>query len=228
MSDCGIRLFEELMRFKPPGLTANGWAVRAGVSRTIWADLRRHGNPSRRTLEKLLAAAGSSLAEFEALRVGQPLSPPVAAGLGLAEPTRAWRAARLPPIPQFPTRPAGVWGAAGSGIELLAIDRSHPIDRLDRPPALAADRHAYAVATLGQSMWPRFRAGRRLLVSPAKAVAAGDDVLVELAGGQVLIKELVRRSADTIGLRQFSPDVTFEIKASEAAAVHRIIGEAIG
>ena len=39
-----------------------------GVSRTVWADLKRHGNPSRRTMEKLLQAAGSSLAEFEALR----------------------------------------------------------------------------------------------------------------------------------------------------------------
>ena len=32
--------------------------------------MRRHGNPSRRKLEKLLSAAGSPLAEFEALRIG--------------------------------------------------------------------------------------------------------------------------------------------------------------
>ena len=215
------------MRFKPPGLTANGWAVRAGVSRTIWADLRRHGNPSRRTLEKLLGAAGSSLAEFEALRVGQPLPEPVPAGKGLAEPGRAWRAAALPPVPQFATRPAGEWGAAGSGIELQSVDRSRPIDRLDRPPALAADQGAYAVAILGQSMWPRFRAGRRLLVSPATTATAGDDVLVELAGGQVLIKELVLRSGSTIGLRQFSPDLTFAVEGAEIASIHKIIGEAI-
>jgi hypothetical protein len=67
--DCAI--YRDLMRFKPEELTANGWAVKAGVSRTVWADMRRHGNPSRRTLEKLLAAASSSLAEFEALRLGQ-------------------------------------------------------------------------------------------------------------------------------------------------------------
>ena len=51
----------------PEGLSPNAWAVKAGVSRTVWADMRRHGNPSRRTLELLLAAADSSLAEFEAL-----------------------------------------------------------------------------------------------------------------------------------------------------------------
>ena len=74
MAGDGAQLFEDLMRFLPDGMTANAWAVKAGVSRTIWADLRRHGNPSRRTLEKLLSAAGSSLAEFEALRVRQASS----------------------------------------------------------------------------------------------------------------------------------------------------------
>ena len=57
MPNNGTRLFEELMRFKPAGLTANGWAVKAGISRAFWNDLKRHGNPSRRTLEKLLSAA---------------------------------------------------------------------------------------------------------------------------------------------------------------------------
>src|SRR5690242_12764196 len=65
------QIYQDLMRFKPDGLTPNGWAMKAGVSRTVWSDMRRHGNPSRRTLEKLLTAAGSSLAEFEALRVGE-------------------------------------------------------------------------------------------------------------------------------------------------------------
>ena len=58
-------LYRDLMRLRPEDLTPNAWAVKAGVSRTVWSDMRRHGNPSRRTLEKLLAAAGSSLAEFE-------------------------------------------------------------------------------------------------------------------------------------------------------------------
>ena len=64
------QVYRDLMRFKPEGLSPNAWAVKAGVNRTVWADMRRHGNPSRKTLEKLLVAAGSSLAEFEALRIG--------------------------------------------------------------------------------------------------------------------------------------------------------------
>ena len=64
------QVYRDLMRLKPEHLTPNAWAVQAGVSRAVWADMRRHGNPSRRTLEKLLTAVSSSLAEFEALRLG--------------------------------------------------------------------------------------------------------------------------------------------------------------
>ena len=226
MTEAGDKLLEELMRFKPDRLTANGWAVKAGVSRTIWADLRRHGNPSRRTLEKLLGAAGSSLAEFEALNVGQPAIQPVGDG-GLSDGSRGWRGAPLAPIPVLDTSLAGEWGEAGSGIEIHSIDRSKVVGQVDRPMALAADAEAYSVTIAGQSMWPRFRAGRRLLVSPAATIAIGDDVLVGLAGGLALIKELVRCSASRIELRQFNPGATFEVKAAEVQAIHKVVGEAI-
>jgi hypothetical protein len=226
MADDGILLIQDLMRFLPDGLTANSWAVKAGVSRTIWADLRRHGNPSRRTLEKLLAAAGSSLAEFEALRVGQAASPGEDAA-GLAESGRAWRAAPLAPVPLFETRLGAEWGGPGSGIECHTIDRTRVAGRLDRPAALAADMEAYAVTMVGGSMWPRFRVGRRLLLSPAASVEVGDDVLVQLGGGEVLIKELVRRSASPVELRQFNPDVTFAVEVVEVEAIHKVVGEAL-
>src|SRR5262245_51384362 len=227
MSEEGARLFEELMRFRPDGMTANGWAVRAGVSRTIWSDLKRHGNPSRKTLEKLLAAAGSSLAEFEALRVGSPPSSIAAVSAGLAESGRGWRGASFRPIPFFETGQSGEWGQAGSRIALHTINRSHAIGQLDRPAALATDGDAFGVTMVGESMWPRFRDGRKLLGSPAAPVGIGDDVLVQLSGDDVLIKELVARSARRIELRQFNPDVTFAVDAAEVTAVHKIVGEAI-
>jgi len=171
-SEAGGRLIEELMRFKPDGLTANGWAVSAGVSRTIWADLRRHGNPSRRTLERLLAAVGSSLAEFEALRVGEA-PPPGPIGNALADRGLGWRGAALASIPVLATSVTGEWGERGSQIDVHSIDRAKVEGQADRPTALAGDRDAYAVTVAGQSMWPRFRAGRRLLVSPAVAVEVG-------------------------------------------------------
>jgi hypothetical protein len=234
ISDRGARLFQELMRFKPEGLTANAWAVRAGVSRTIWADLRRHGNPSRRTMEKLLAAAGSTLVEFEALRSDGATHEPGSAGVRLGEPgTAGWRQAPLTRIPVFATRAGGRWGRDGSEIESTIIDAANRVGQVDRPPSLAADRDAYAVTVVTDAMWPRFRPGRRLLVSPATPVAIGDDAIVQLAdktGGRsfnALMGELVRRTARFVELRQFNPDVRFRVASNELSAIHKVVGEAI-
>lgn len=232
----GDQLLEQLMRFKPEDMTANAWAVKAGVSRAIWADLRRHGNPSRRTLEKLLSAAGSTLAEFEALRVDkarQPESSDPSSGVTDAR-SAGWRAAPLMPVPLLETRLAGEWGEPGSGVELTELHVDSVRGHVARPASMAGDRDAYAFAILGDSMWPRFRPGRQLLVSPAAPIAIGDDVALQLrisSGSEpvvkLLVKELVRRTAAFVELRQFNPDVTFRVKASDVAALHKVVGEAI-
>jgi hypothetical protein len=230
----GTRLLQELMRFKPEGLSANAWAVRAGVSRTIWADLRRHGNPSRRTMEKLLVAAGSTLAEFEALRSDGPISarkPPV---ISFGEPgSGGWRPAPLTYIPVIGTSPGACRAEDGGQIASTIIDTAHKVGEIYRPPSLAADPNAYAMTLVHDAMWPRFRSGRRLLVSPAAPVEIGDDVIVALAeqsdGGSfvALIGEITLRSATTVELRQFNPDVRFRIAASDVSAIQKIVGEAI-
>ena len=96
-------------------------------------------------------------------------------------------------------------------------DRDRPGEvgrQVDRPASLAGDRDAYAVTMVGDSMWPRFRAGRRLLVSPAAPVAVGDDVLVRLPGGRRGGSGAVRADQGVgasnrgfVELRQFNPDV---------------------
>ena len=227
-------IYDDLMRFKPEGLTPNGWAVLAGVSRTVWADMRRHGNPSRRTLEKLLTAAGSSLAEFEALRIGaRPRSDP-SPDLTVGERgTPPWAGAQLPSLPVLATGPAGEWRGSPSRIDLTEVRTSEIVDRAARPAALAADEGAYAIAIVGQSMWPRFRPGRRVAVSPTASVALGDDVLVKLREGgatstvRALVKELVRSTSGGIELRQFNPDLTFNVPADEVAAIEKVMGELI-
>jgi hypothetical protein len=226
-------LYRDLMRMKPDALTPNAGAVRAGVSRTVWTDMRRHGNPSRRTLEKLLIAAGSSLAEFEALRVGDAPRGIDHAANALGDfAAGAWRAAPLPPVPLLASMTGGDWHGDRRSIDVIEVDFSGACGQLARPPSLASDRDAYAVTIFGDSMWPRFRSGRQLLVSPAAPIAVEDDVLVRLAGhgsarASVLIKELVGRSASEIQLRQFTPDSTFPVQESMVAAIHKIVGEAI-
>lgn len=228
-------IYDDLMRFRPEGMSPNAWATKAGVSRTVWADMRRHGNPSRRTLEKLLTAAGSSLAEFEALRIGGGTATVdlPAAMVGERTPS-AWRTPQLPPLPLVATAMAGEWGPRGSMIELSEIRLGEFVGRLPRPLSLANDASAYAMTIVGDSMWPRFRPGRHVAVSRKAPVSVGDDVLVKLAatGGvdgpiSVLVKELVRRSADELELRQFNPDLTFRLPAEQVGSIEKVIGELI-
>lgn len=224
------QIYVDLMRFKPEAMTPNAWAMKAGVSRTVWADMRRHGNPSRRTLEKLLTAAGSSLAEFEALRAGAPLPAGGAASSALHDVRPGWGAPQLPPLPLLATAIAGEWQ---DGVELVELFEGELVERLARPPSLATDAAAYAITVVGDGMWPRFRPGRRVAVSPKSPVSIGDDVLVKLrsAGGAsgtgVLIKELVRKSGSGLELRQFKPDIVFHVPIEQVAGIEKIVGELI-
>ena len=221
----GAELLEELMRFRPDGMTANAWAVRAGVSRTIWADLKRHGNPSRRTLSKLLEAAGSSLAEFEALRIGR-LPPAERATAQLAESSRGWGQASLSPLPVVWTAAVVQWDDGAQAIDLMEIERSRIVDRVSRPASLASDRDAYAITVVGESMWPRFRIGRLLAISPSSPVEVGNDVLLILAADRgALIGELHSRNARSLTLRQFNPQGRFDIQLTEIDSTHKVLGE---
>jgi hypothetical protein len=225
------------MRFKPEGLSPNAWAVRAGVSRAVWIDMRRHGNPSRRTLEKLLAVAGSSLAEFEALRLGPEPRPDPAESAGpLGDVRRSWSPASLPPLSLIASTLLGEWGSAGSRVELFEIRPREHLDRLPRPMSLAGDAEAFALPIVGESMWPRFRPGSRVAVSPRAPVAIGDDVLVRLRRSEgagrdgterVLIMRLARRTGSGLELRQFNPDLTIEIEGRDVDAILKIVGELI-
>lgn len=231
MSDSrGDLLVEQLMRFRPDGLSANGWAVLAGVGRTVWADMRRHGNPSRRTLEKLLRVAGSSLAEFEALRSEPEVAEPSAAVPDLADLRRGWRGAGPSPLPLFAASPGGDYRGF-PGVRQWRIDRRRPIAGVDRPRRLAGERDAYALTVADDSMWPRFRAGRRLAVAPGLTAAAGDDVVVTLRGDEalplVLVKELIERTAAGLKLRQFSPDLVFVVAGEEVVKIETVVGELI-
>jgi len=222
-------IFDDLMRFKPERLTPNAWAVAAGVSRTVWADMRRHGNPSRRTLEKLLTAAGSSLAECEALRIGGWAAGEGSAAAGLSD-RRAtpWGGPQLPGLPLVVTEPAGSWTV--EDVELTGLRAGELVGRVARPASLAGDASAYAVTIVGDSMWPRFRPGRNVAVSPRSPVSIGDDVLVRLKDGprgSVLLKELVRRTSDRVELRQFNPDTVFSVEAVQIEAIYKVAGEII-
>jgi SOS-response transcriptional repressor LexA len=141
----------------------------------------------------------------------------------------------LPTIPLLGTVMAGEWNGPERHVEMTELDLGEVLAHLPRPVSLKDDKEAYAVTIVGDSMWPRFRPGRRVIVSPRSTPSIGDDVIVQLLGQpddngdrrivQVLIKELVRRSANHVELRQFNPDVTFKLEKSEIASIHKVAGE---
>lgn len=228
------QLYRDLMRLRPDGWTANAWAVRAGVSRTVWTDMRRHGNPSRRTLEKLLAAAGSSLAEFEALRIAETPPPgPAQTDSAVSDRTGLpWREGSLPTLPLVAASAGDQWDTDGTAIALTELRTGAILDRLPRPLSLADDPGAFAFVVATDAMWPRFRPGRTVAVSPKAPAEPGDDVLVILSSSPdgrsaVFIAELVSRSTTHVELRQFNPAVSFRLVADCCQAIYEVVGELI-
>ena len=79
-------------------------------------------------------------------------------------------------------------------------------------PAVSDD-HAYALEVSGASMEPAYRDGDVIVVSPAAPIRRGDRVVVRTRGGEVMVKELKRRTAKSIELRS--------LNAAHADRTHR-------
>ena len=68
------------------------------------------------------------------------------------------------------------------------------------------DPTAYALEISGDSMEPLYRDGDTIIVSPATDLRRGDRVVVKTHDGEVMVKELIRRSAQKVELRSLNPD----------------------
>lgn len=231
-------IYDRLMAVKPAELSKSAWAARAGFSRSIFNGIRDHGNPTSATLAKLLDAIGVSLAQFDAGE--QPVRSEIrGTGMTEAQASAAWSlpARDSAPVPLLGTAFGGDWNDL-EDVELTELRLAEVLDYLGRPPSLAEDPNAYAVEIVGESMAPRFEPGERAFVSPKAAVRPGDDVIVQLRApdegddasdfaGQiteVLIKRLVKRTAQYVELRQFNPDRTFKVPIARVRRIHRVRG----
>ena len=82
-------------------------------------------------------------------------------------------------------------------------------------------------------MEPRFESGDLIYVDAKRPAAPGDDVVVQLRDStghdgddqvvSAMIKRLVRRSGNSIELRQYSPELRFILPMTKVAAVHRVV-----
>jgi phage repressor protein C with HTH and peptisase S24 domain len=111
-------------------------------------------------------------------------------------------------------------GAATQAVPLIALtqasggnyfdDRGVPVGKGWDEIAFPAvnDEHVYALEVSGDSMQPAYRDGTVIVVSPSAPIRRGDRVVVKTRDGEVLARELKRRTARSIELRSLNPGHT--------------------
>ena len=85
-------------------------------------------------------------------------------------------------------------------------------------------RFRAAMEISGDAMKPAYRDGDVIVVSPGTAIRRGDRVVVKTTGGEVMVKELKRRTAKTLELASLNPaQADRALAASEVEWIARIV-----
>ena len=186
-------------------LSASGLAKRAGLDPTTFNKSKRitpDGRarwPSTESVAKSLAATGASLDQFVAL-ISESVRPPAEA------------------VPLIGFAEAGAGGYFDDG----GFPAGKGWDEIPFPAV--DDEHIYALEISGESMHPAYRDGTVIIVSPAAPIRRGDRVVVRTQRGEVMTKQLARRSARRVELRSLNPahpDYSFDL--TDIAWMHRIV-----
>ncbi len=186
------------------GFSPSGLAKRAGLDPTTFNKSKRITGdgrerwPSTESVSKALAATNSSIETFVQL-IGD-----------------GTRGAQSVPLLGFAQAGSGGYFddsgfPAGKGWDEVALPS-------------AGDEHAYALEISGDSMKPTYRDGDIIVVSPGTPIRRGDRVVVKTAGGEVMVKELKRRTAKLLELQSINPahaDRTLD--ANEVEWIARIV-----
>jgi phage repressor protein C with HTH and peptisase S24 domain len=168
------------------GLSASGLAKRAGLDPTTFNKSKRitpEGRarwPSTESVAKSLAATGTNIDTFVQLieDSGRPARQAVPL-IGFAE--------------------AGAGGYFDDG----GFPAGKGWDEIPFPAV--NDENAYALEISGDSMEPAYRDGAVIIVSPAASVRKNDRVVVKTKDGEVMVKELKRKTSKSIELRSINP-----------------------
>jgi phage repressor protein C with HTH and peptisase S24 domain len=167
------------------GLSPSGLARRSGLDPTTFNKSKRitpDGRerwPSTESVAKALAATNSSIDIFVQL---------------IGDTARAVQS-----VPLLGFAQAGAGGDFDDG----GFPTGKGWDEVALPSV--NDEHAYALEISGDSMKPAYRDGDVIVVSPGTPIRRGDRVVVKTRGGEVMVKELKRRTAKTLELQSLNP-----------------------
>ncbi|PSC06656.1 DNA-binding protein [Alsobacter soli] len=170
-------------------LSASGLARKAGLDPTTFNKSKRTSPdgrdrwPSTESIAKVLDATGAQLEEFMALITPAPRT-------------------------DIKSRTLPLLGFAQAGAGGFFDDGGFPVgegwDEVEFPDLPEGD--AYALEVSGDSMLPLYRDGDVIICSPTASVRRGDRVVVKTTGGEVMVKELKRKSAKAVELVSINPD----------------------
>ena len=185
------------------GLSASGLAKAAGLDPTAFNRSKRATRdgrprwPSTESLSRAVSAVGEDFESFVELMQG------------------GVRGRSVPLI-----------GLAQAGNNGYFDDGGFPVgegwDRV-RFPGLEEEA-VYALEIMGNSMEPAYREGDRIIVAPGARTRRGDRVVAKTRSGEVLAKELGRRTETRVELISFNPDYPIRtISREEIAWIARIL-----
>ena len=167
------------------GLSPSGLAKRSGLDPTTFNKSKRVTSdgrerwPSTESVAKALAATNTAIDTF----------------VQLIEETA--RGAQAVPLLGFAEAGAGGYFDDGG----FPVGKGW--DEVGLPSV--SDEHAYALEISGDSMKPAYRDGDVIIVSPGTPIRRGDRVVVKTKDGEVMVKDLKRRTAKTLELQSLNP-----------------------
>jgi phage repressor protein C with HTH and peptisase S24 domain len=167
------------------GLSPSGLAKRSGLDPTTFNKSKRITNdgrerwPSTESVAKALAATNTAIDSFVQLIEN--------------------RARVVQSVPLLGFAQAGAGGYFDDG----GFPVGKGWDEVGLPSV--NDEHAYALEISGDSMKPAYRDGDVIVVSPGTPVRRGDRVVVKTTGGEVMVKELKRRTTKIVELLSLNP-----------------------
>ena len=186
------------------GLSASGLAKKSGLDPTSFNKSKRvtpDGRerwPSTESVAKALTAAGSSIDTFVQL-------------IGDTERT----------VQSVPLLGLAQAGAAGHFDE-SGFPAGKSWDEVGLPAI--NDENAYALEISGDAIKPAYRDGDVIVVSPGTPIRRGDRVVVKTKAGEVMVRELKRRTAKLLELQSLNanqPDRT--LAAAEVQWIARVV-----
>jgi phage repressor protein C with HTH and peptisase S24 domain len=186
------------------GLSASGLAKKSGLDPTTFNKSKRvtpDGRerwPSTESISRALAATTSSIDSFVQL-------------IGDSE----WTVQSVPLLGLAQAGAAGAFDETG-------FPAGKGWDETSLPGV--SDEHAYALEISGDAMTPAYRDGDIIVVSPGTPIRRGDRVVVRTKAGEVMLRELKRRTAKSLELQSLNasaPDRT--LAAAEVQWIARIV-----